>query len=128
MNIVQIVVIAIFGVVSAIVLKQYKPEFSTVFIIVLAFFLLGKGLALLDGMRGQLEMLQSFYLENRFYYRILFKILGITYLCEFASGICKDAGYQSISIQVELLGKLMILVSAMPILVTIIELLWKYEL
>ena len=128
MNIVQIVVIAIFGVVSAIVLKQYKPEFSTVFMIVLAFFLLGKGLTLLDGMRGQLEMLQSFYLENRFYYRILFKILGITYLCEFASSICKDAGYQSISIQVELLGKLMILVSAMPILITIIELLWKYEL
>ncbi|MBQ9990771.1 MAG: stage III sporulation protein AD [Lachnospiraceae bacterium] len=128
MDMMQIAVIAVFGIISAVILKNYKPEFGMLFIIVLSFFLLGRGILLLDGIREQLEVIQSFYLENRYYYKILFKIIGITYLCEFASGICKDAGYQSISSQVELLGKLMILVSAMPVLITIIETLWKYEI
>lgn len=128
MDMIQIAVIAIFGIVSAVILKNYKPEFGMLFIIVLSFFLLGRGLLLLDGIREQLELIQSFYLENRYYYKILFKIIGITYLCEFASGICRDAGYQSISAQVELLGKLMILVSAMPVLITIIETLWEYKI
>lgn len=128
MDILQVAVIAIFGTIVAVILKNYKPEFGMLFIIVLSFFLLSRGIVLLYGIREQLEFIQSFYLENKYYYKLLFKIIGITYLCEFASGICKDAGYQSISAQVELLGKMMILVSAMPVLVTIIEILWKYEI
>lgn len=128
MDILQISVIAIVGIVTAIVLKGYKPEFSIFIIIALSFFLAAKGIGILSEVKAELELLQSFYQENQYYYRILFKIVGITYLCEFTSGICKDAGYQSVSGQVELLGKMLILVSGMPVLLAIVETLWKYEL
>ncbi len=97
-------------------------------LVALSFLLMGKGITLIGEIQLQLEQIKLFYSENQYYYKILFKIIGITYLCEFASGICKDAGYQSISAQVELLGKMMILVSGMPILVTIIETLWQYKI
>ena len=102
MDILQISVIAIVGIVTAIVLKGYKPEFSIFIIIALSFFLAAKGIGILSEVKAELELIQSFYQENQYYYRILFKIVGITYLCEFTSGICKDAGYQSVSGQVEL--------------------------
>ncbi len=128
MDILQISVIAIVGIVTAIVLKGYKPEYSIFIIIALSFFLVAKGIGILSEVKAELELIQSFYQENQYYYRILFKIVGITYLCEFTSGICKDAGYQSVSGQVELLGKMLILVSGMPVLLAIVETLWKYEL
>ena len=128
MDILQISVIAIVGIVTAIVLKGYKPEFSIFIIIALSFFLAAKGIGILSEVKAELELIQSFYQENQYYYRILFKIVGITYLCEFTSGICKDAGYQSVSGQVELLGKMLFLVSGMPVLLAIVETLWKYEL
>ena len=49
------------------------------------------------------------------------KMIGITYLAEFSSGICKDAGYQTIAAQVEMFGKLTILVLSLPILLTLLK-------
>ena len=128
MNILQIAVIAILGVIAAVILKSYKPEFGMFFIIALSFLFLGQGIRLMSEVKTELEVVQSFYRENQYYYKLLFKLIGITYLCEFTSGICKDAGYQSIASQVELMGKMLILVSGMPVLLTMIETLWKYEI
>ena len=128
MNILQIAVIAILGVIAAVILKSYKPEFGMFFIIALSFLFLGQGIRLMSEVKTELEVVQSFYRENQYYYKLLFKLIGITYLCEFTSDICKDAGYQSIAAQVELMGKMLILVSGMPVLLTMIETLWKYEI
>ena len=128
MNIPQIAVIAILGVIAAVILKSYRPEFGMFFIIALSFLFLGQGIRLMSEVKTELEVVQSFYRENQYYYKLLFKLIGITYLCEFTSGICKDAGYQSIAAQVELMGKMLILVSGMPVLLTMIETLWKYEI
>lgn len=54
---------------------------------------------------------------------ILFKMLGITYIGEFASSICKDAGYASLAGQIELFAKISILVLSIPCIGNILELL-----
>ena len=46
---------------------------------------------------------------------------GITYLAEFASNICKDAGYGAIASQLEIFAKLAILALSMPILFAFIQ-------
>ena len=58
---------------------------------------------------------------NGSYIETLVKMIGITYISEFASGICKDAGYQTIAVQIELFGKLMILVLCIPIIMTVLD-------
>lgn len=55
------------------------------------------------------------------YFEILIKIVGISYLCEFASNICKESGFLSVASQIEIGGKLTMLVMSMPILVAIVE-------
>ena len=44
-----------------------------------------------------------------------------TYIAEFASGICKDAGYQTIAGQIETFAKLTILALGMPVLTALLE-------
>lgn len=68
----------------------------------------------LDGVMGDIG-LESGYFE------ILIKIVGISYLCEFASNICKESGFLSVASQIEIGGKLTMLVMSMPILLAIVD-------
>lgn len=116
MSIVQIAMIAIVGVILSMMLKNYKPEYSIFIGIVISLFIFLAVLTVLSEVKYQVSQLSISVGAQETYYVILFKILGITYLCEFSSNICKDAGYQSIAGQVELFGKLTVLLSGMPIL------------
>ncbi len=53
-------------------------------------------------------------------------MMGITYLCEFCAGICKDAGYQGMAGQVEMFGKISIVLSGLPILFALVETIQKF--
>ena len=55
------------------------------------------------------------------YLTTLLKIIGITYIGQFSSGICKDAGYGSIGAQIEIFTKLYIMVLSMPVLLALME-------
>ena len=50
------------------------------------------------------------------YISTLVKMIGITYIGQFASGICKDAGYSTTAAQIELFCKLSVMVLSMPVL------------
>ena len=55
------------------------------------------------------------------YKRQILKMIGITYIGQFSSGICKDAGYSAIAGQIELFCKLAIMAVSMPILLALLE-------
>ena len=55
------------------------------------------------------------------YLGFLFKAVGITYVCEFCASICKDAGYGAIAGQIEIFGKLSVLLMGLPVLAAVIE-------
>ena len=71
--------------------------------------------------KEQLASISAFITMDNQYYGLLFKMIGITYLCEFCSGICKDSGYQAIGSQIEIFGKISILLAGVPILMTLLE-------
>ena len=81
------------------------------------FYGVGKLETILDAMRQIQEMVRI----NRVYLTTLLKITGITYIAEFASGICRDAGYGAIGSQIEIFGKLSILAVSMPIVLALLE-------
>lgn len=68
----------------------------------------------LDGVMGDIG-LESGYFE------ILMKIVGISYLCEFTSNICRESGFVSVASQIEIGGKLTMMVMSMPILLAIVD-------
>ena len=55
------------------------------------------------------------------YLQILIKIVGISYICEFTSNICKEAGFPAVAGQVEMSGKLTMMVLSMPVLFAIVD-------
>ena len=60
------------------------------------------------------------------YLTALLKMAGITYIAEFASGICRDAGYGAMGTQIEIFAKLSILAVRMPVLLALLETLREF--
>lgn len=55
------------------------------------------------------------------YIGIVLKILAIAYISSFSSALCKDANADSLAAQINLSGKIMILVLAIPILMAVLN-------
>lgn len=121
MDMVRIGIIGVAGVLLAVQFKGARSEYgiyiSVVLSLVIFFCVLGYLKELVDAVRsiGRYIRIDMVYIET------LIKILGVTYIAEFSSGICKDAGYQAIAAQIEIFGKLMVLALSMPVLMTLLE-------
>lgn len=66
------------------------------------------------------EMLDMVAIEETYYLQLL-KMLGVAYVAEFSSSICRDAGHQSIAGMIELFAKLSIVALSIPGLVFLVE-------
>lgn len=121
MDVLKIGILGISGVMLALQFKSGKQEYGlyigfAVSLLIFSFVIIG-----LTSLFSGIGELQRYIDSDNTYFRILLKVIGITYICEFCAGICKDAGYSSIAGQVEIFGKLSVLASGMPILLAIIE-------
>ena len=121
MNIIKIAVLGIAGTLLAIQLKQNKAEYSVLLCVgisILVFFSIFHHLeVIIDTVKEVSELIDL----DTTYIATLLKMLGVTYIAEFSSGICKDAGYQAIASQIEIFSKLTILVMSLPILVSLLK-------
>lgn len=103
----------------ALQLKGMKGEYAIYVVmaagILIFFYGTGRLKVILDG----LEQLRGYIKIDSVYLTTLLKMIGITYIGEFASGICRDAGYGSLGSQIEIFGKLTILGTSMPVLLAL---------
>ncbi len=116
--------IAAVGVVAAILaawIKTVKSDYSVWIVLGAGAFLGFSALLKLGNILGELQFLQRYFSDYGTYFKLLVKIIGITYLAEFSSDLCKDAGAGTLASQIELFGKLSILVLCMPVLTSILE-------
>ncbi len=127
MSVFQICIVIIIGIVLATMIKWIKPEYSVYLIICLSFFIFSFILVMINNAKLKLSALTTVIGGNERFYVMLFKMMGITYLCEFCAGICKDAGYQGLAGQVEMFGKITILISGLPILLALIDTLQNFS-
>jgi stage III sporulation protein AD len=58
---------------------------------------------------------------NMVYVQTILKIIGIAYIAEFGAQIAKDAGQGAMASKIELAGKVLIMIMAIPIISVIIE-------
>ena len=118
MSILTVSVLGITAVLLAVQLKGKGGEYGT-------YIVMAAGLCLFFYAAGKLEVIlktlrtmESCIGISPVYLSALLKMAGITYIAEFASGICKDAGYGT---QIEIFAKLSILAVSMPILLALLE-------
>lgn len=121
MNMIQVGILGVAGILFAIQLKQEKAEvavYVSIAVSLLIFFAVLDNLGVL--VQTVREISTYIQIENS-YIMTLIKMLGITYIAEFSSGLCKDAGYTAIAAQIELFGKITILVLSLPILLALLR-------
>lgn len=118
---INIALISIMAILVAVLFKKGKEEYSIYISIAACFIILLLGIGKLDVILDTIDRLQGYIKINRAYINILIKIIGITYVTEFAASLCKDSGYQAIGEQVEFIGKLSILAISMPILLALLD-------
>ena len=115
MEIVKILGVAFVTAIAAILIKQTKPEISFSVIAVGGIIIL---LLLVDNIKTTISVIQILAnetgLENELL-KVLFKIIGIGYLCEFGSGVLTDFGSTSLADKVALGGKILIVILSLPI-------------
>lgn len=121
MEIIRVGIISIIGVLLALQLKNQKTEYGIYMGIVVGLLLISIGMDSLVEIVSQMKRLNAYLGEHGNYIGILLKVVGITYLCEYSGAICKDAGFHTIAGQVEMIGKLFVLVSGIPVLIAVVE-------
>lgn len=121
MEVVRIVMLGMTGVLLGLFLKGTKPEYSIYISLaagILIFFYMTEKLSYLF---SSVLKIQEYLPLDTEYLTTLLKIIGITYIGQFSSGICKDAGYSAIGGQIEIFTKLYIMVLSMPVLLALME-------
>ncbi len=116
MDIVQVAVIGVLGTLMAIQFKGGKSEYGMYIGVAVSLFIFLNIIGRLTVIIDTIQEICGGMNLNISYISAMVKMLGITYIAEFASGICKDAGYQTIAQQIEIFSKLAILALSMPIL------------
>ena len=126
MTTIQVAAIGIVAVILAVQIKTLRPEYSTYLILSAGVIIAGLAVSRLDVILETLQIIETYIDIPNIYLGTLLKMVGVVYIAEFASGICKDAGFASLGIQMEMFGRLSILVISSPVLLALLETLQKF--
>lgn len=124
-----VVTAAVLGITAVLLAVQFKGkggEYGLYLTIAASMILFFFGTGKMRTIVETAKQIQGYIHLDSIYLTTLLKMAGITYIAEFASGICKDAGYGSIGTQIEIFGKLSILAVSMPILLALLETLQEF--
>lgn len=107
--------------VTLVVLRQQRPELALLLSVatgvILFTLVVGRLMAAVQAM----EALSSRARVDVMYLGTVLKVIGIAYLTEFGSQVLTDAGERAVATKVEMAGKVLILLLAVPILVAILD-------
>ena len=115
MDVSKIAAIAVIGVVTLLIFRQYKPEWAVPTRLVLG---LAMGAVMLSGM-GEIisfawEISEGQPLAGDMWQTLL-KAMGIVFVTEIAMGICRDSGEGGLATWVEMTGKTTLLLLSLPL-------------
>lgn len=121
MNIVQVGILGVVGAILAVQFKGGKAEYGLYISVGISIFIFLSIVGHLETIIRTVREISSFIDVDTTYISTLIKMLGVTYVSEFSAGICRDTGYQTIASQIEIFGKLTILVLSLPILLALLQ-------
>ncbi len=112
----KIIFIAVITLILGITLSKFNSEFkvymTVIFGIVVIFMLFNELKIYLEDI---VNLFARYDIKTEYFSTIL-KIVGIAYICDFISLLCKDLDYESVGKKVEIAGKLIILIYSVDII------------
>lgn len=102
-------------------IRPLKPEYGLFLSLAAMLLLIGAVVSQLDRILDLIGTLMEYTGLETVYYKILLKIMGLAWISQLASDICKEAGCGAISRQIDIYGKMLILSVSLPIVTALIE-------
>ena len=121
MTVIAMAAVGITAVMLAVQFKALKGEYGIYLTAAACLFIFSYGIRRMDTILEGLRRIQKYIKIDQVYLTALIKMIGIAYVAEFSSGICRDSGYSAIGTQIEIFGKLSILAVSMPIILALLE-------
>lgn len=121
MDMLKIGILGIAGILMALFIKDVKPQFAAFISIATCVLIFFFAITKLEFLTQTLATIKDYIALKDSYLSILLKIIGITYIADFSSNVCKDAGYQAIAGQIEIFGKISIFVVSAPVLMALLD-------
>ena len=121
----KIVLIGLITAVATMLVRPVRNDFALLIAITGGIIILGLLLNYLTGIFSTLKNIVNITGLSGNLYTLLLKIVGIGYLIEFTAGICNDTGNASLGDKVLLGGKIIIMVMAMPIVTSILQIIME---
>ena len=121
MSVIQIGVVGLIGALLAVQFRSGKAEYGVYVSAAVGILLFTCIVDRLKIFVNAIQQIQQFINIDAEYISLMLKMVGIAYIAEFCACICKDAGHQTIAVQIEIFSKLTILALGMPTLLTLME-------
>ena len=116
MDVLKIAAVGVAAALLAMQMKSIRNEYAAYIAIVAGSILIYYTMNKLSVIMDTIKTLQNYISIHNVYITTLIKLIVITYIAEFCSGICKDTGHSNIASQIEVFGKLSVLAVSMPVL------------
>ncbi|VBB08019.1 spore iii ad: stage iii sporulation protein ad [Lucifera butyrica] len=121
MEMIQIIGLGFVVTLLILVVRQQRPELAVQLSLTLAIMIfllvLSKIQAVLDLFRDLADKANI----SQMYLNTILKIIGIAYITEFGSQVCKDAGEGAVASKIEFAGKIMVMIMAIPIIALVLD-------
>lgn len=121
----KIVAVALIGCIATIIVKPVRSDYAVLIALASGVIILAMLVNYLSSVFDALKLIINTTGISGNLYSLLLKIVGIGYLIEFTAGICADTGNSSLGDKVLLGGKIIILVMAMPIVTSILQIIME---
>ncbi len=102
-------------------MKGTRPEYACFITMGIGLVIMGLAVGKVAYLFETMGRIQDMLPSDSGYVSTLIRMVGITYIGQFASGICKDAGYGTTAAQIELFCKLSVMILSMPVLLALLE-------
>lgn len=113
--------IAITAIIFALQFKTPKSEYATYISFMAGLIIIFMVVSKLMQIKEGLSQIEKYIDINADYLLIIIKIIGISYIADIISTMCEEAGFKTISGQIEIMGKLSILTASVPILISLLK-------
>jgi stage III sporulation protein AE len=121
MEIIKIMALAVIAVLICVYLKNIGSPFHLYISLSVCVLIMLMVVLKLSSVIESISKFTDYLKYSGEYADILLKTVIITYVTSFTSDICKDSGYNSIANQVELFGKITIIILSIPVIFELLD-------
>lgn len=125
MEIIKIVGLGLIATLLIVIIKQQRPELAIQLSVVVGAIIFTMMIGKINSIVTLIKQLADKSNVSVLYMGTIMKIIGVAYIAEFGAQICRDAGEGAVATKIEFAAKIIVIVLAIPIIVSVFDSLLK---